>query len=180
MWMVTAIAAPIWAGDWSQFRSGPYEVYTDAGNRARETLLRLEQFRHAGSVEHFDYVVAEGKDSLTGDREVVDLLKERFISHVEVDADAFNDPAKSVAQAVSILNKQARDNEEFFARTLPEVRGSPDTALVPDLIAGGMAAVREAMAAALAVKEAASADVPTPSVKADSREGGAGHELVRG
>ena len=73
-----------------------------------------------------------------------------------------------------------QDNEEFFARTLPEVRGSPDTALVPDLIAGGMAAVREAMAAALAAKEAASADVPTPSVKADSREGGAGHELVRG
>lgn len=149
--------------------------------RIRERIQQLiEQFRHAGSVEHFDYVVAEGKDSLTGDREVVDLLKERFISHVEVDADAFNDPAKSVAQAVSILNKQSRDNEEFFARTLPEVQGSPDTALVPDLIAGGMAAVREAMAAALAAKEAASADVSTQGVKADSREEGAGHELVRG
>jgi hypothetical protein len=151
--------------------------------RIRERIrLLIEQFRRAGSVEHFDYVVAEGRDSLTGDREVVDLLRERFISHVEVDADAFNDPAKSVAQAVSILNKQARDNEAFFARTLPEVQGPPDNGSVPELTPGGMAAVREAMAAALAVKETSPDGEPEPADKMGSRDnrGGAGHELVRG
>lgn len=33
---------------WVQFRSGPFEVFTDAGARAgRETLMRFEQFRNA-------------------------------------------------------------------------------------------------------------------------------------
>ena len=32
---------------WLQFRSGPFEVFTDAGARAgRETLVRFEEFRH--------------------------------------------------------------------------------------------------------------------------------------
>ncbi|MFJ4210623.1 hypothetical protein ACIPY2_19385 [Paenarthrobacter sp. NPDC089675] len=142
--------------------------------RIRERIQQLiDLFRRAGSVEHFDYVVAEGKDSLTGEREVVDLLKERFVSHIEVDADVFNDPAKSVAEAVSILNKQARDNEAFFARTLPEIKGAPDNSAVPDVVAAGAAAVRDA--AAVEVRE--QADTDTPDV-ADS-QGGAGHELVR-
>lgn len=133
--------------------------------RIRDRIQQLiDLFRRAGSVEHFDYVVAEGKDSLTGDREVVDLLKERFISHIEVDADAFNDPARSVAEAVSILNKQATDNEGFFARTLPETRGAPDNGSVPDIVAGGVAAIRAAMAQASDAQE---------------KQGGASHELVR-
>jgi hypothetical protein len=45
--LAAALWLPLAAAEWSQFRSGPYEVYTDAGNRARETLLALEQFRHA-------------------------------------------------------------------------------------------------------------------------------------
>jgi len=33
---------------WIKFTSGPFEVFTDAGTRAgRETLVRLEEFRHA-------------------------------------------------------------------------------------------------------------------------------------
>ncbi|MFE4195664.1 hypothetical protein ACFRJ9_07360 [Paenarthrobacter sp. NPDC056912] len=135
--------------------------------RIRDRIQQLiDLFRRAGSVEHFDYVVAEGKDSLTGDREVVDLLKERFISHVEVDADVFNDPRKSVAEAIAILNRQARDNEAFFERTLPAITGSADSAQVPEIVAGGMAAVRGAMAAA--------------AEDALEKQGGAGHELVRG
>ncbi|MFC8041047.1 hypothetical protein ACFUOZ_16965 [Paenarthrobacter sp. NPDC057355] len=129
----------------------------------RERIQRLiDLFREAGSVEHFDYVVAEGKDSLTGDREVVDLLKERFISHIEVDPDVFNDPGKSAAEAIANLNKQARDNEAFFARTLPDTKGTADSGLVPDLVAGGMATVRAALIAATEPND------------------GAGHELVRG
>jgi hypothetical protein len=129
----------------------------------------IDLFRQAGSVEHFDYVVAEGKDSLTGDREVVDLLKERFISHIEVDPDVFNDPQKSTAEAIAILNKQARDNEPFFARTLPDVKGTADSSLVPDLVAGGMATVRAALAAAVVRAEGAG-----------EPQDGSGHELVRG
>jgi len=141
--------------------------------RIRDRIQQLiDLFRRAGSVEHFDYVVAEGKDSLTGDREVVDLLKERFISHVEVDPDVFNDPQKSVAEAIAILNKQARDNEAFFARTLPDLKGPPDAGIVPDLVSGGMSAMRAALA------DAESPDVESPDVEEEA--GGAGHELVRG
>ncbi|MGO4432543.1 hypothetical protein AB4Y88_04345 [Paenarthrobacter sp. RAF9] len=141
--------------------------------RIRDRIQQLiDLFRRAGSVEHFDYVVAEGKDSLTGDREVVDLLKERFISHVEVDPDVFNDPQKSVAEAIVILNKQARDNEPFFARTLPDLKGPADAGLVPDLVSGGLAAMR----AALADVESREAESPD----AEEKAGGAGHELVRG
>jgi len=142
--------------------------------RIRDRIQQLiDLFRSAGSVEHFDYVVAEGKDSLTGDREVVDLLKERFISHIEVDADVFNDPQKSTAEAIVILNKQATDNEAFFARTLPEIKGPADSSLVPDIVAGGMATVRAALLAAVESKE--QADQGT-----GQSQGGAGHELVRG
>lgn len=117
--------------------------------RIRERIQRLiELFRGSASVEHFDHVVAEGKDSLTGDREVVDLLKERFVSHIDVDPDTFNDPRKSSAAAIAILNKQAKDNEAFFARTLPDVAGTADSALVPDLAGGGLGTVRAALAAA--------------------------------
>ncbi|MEV7607065.1 hypothetical protein AB0N65_16650 [Paenarthrobacter sp. NPDC089322] len=155
--------------------------------RIRERIQQLiHLFRRAGSVEHFDYVVAEGKDSLTGDREVVDLLKERFISHIEVDPDVFNDPRRSTEEAIAILNKQAKDNEAFFARTLPDTKGSPDSGSVPDLVAGGMAAVRAALAAEAKadVKEARS---PGDGIEAagvggaaGGKRGGAGHELVRG
>lgn len=35
-------------GRWIKFTSGPFEVFTDAGDRAgRETMVRLEEFRHA-------------------------------------------------------------------------------------------------------------------------------------
>lgn len=112
--------------------------------RIRDRIQQLiELFRRAGTVEHFDYVVAEGKDSLTGDREVVDLLKERFIAHIEVDADIFNDPAKATAEAVAILIKQAKANAAFFARTLPEIKGAPDADSVPDIVAGGTAAAEK-------------------------------------
>ncbi|WP_347108825.1 hypothetical protein AAHB33_18560 [Paenarthrobacter sp. S56] len=145
--------------------------------RIRERIQQLiDLFRRAGSVEHFDYVVAEGKDSLTGDREVVDLLKERFVSHVEVDADVFNNPAKSVAEAVAILNKQARDNEAFFARTLPEVKGSPDNGSVPDIVPGGMTPIGEALATAVVAAGEPHGSVGT----GETSQGGAGHELVRG
>ncbi len=148
--------------------------------RIRERIQQLiDLFRRAGSVEHFDYVVAEGKDSLTGDREVVDLLKERFISHIEVDPDVFNDPRKSTVEAIAILSKQARDNEAFFARTLPDIRGSADSVPVPDIVAGGMAAVREALAAAVTKEEAAKVK-PAGGKPAEASEGSADHELVRG
>ncbi|WP_245413086.1 hypothetical protein [Arthrobacter celericrescens] len=104
--------------------------------RIRERIQHLiEVFRRAGSMEQFDHVVAEGKNSVSGDREVVDLLKERFISYVDVDADAFNDPARAAAEAVEILRNQAQNHEEFFARTLPEVTGMPDNSVVPRLAA---------------------------------------------
>ncbi|MGP0221999.1 MULTISPECIES: hypothetical protein [unclassified Paenarthrobacter] len=160
---------------------------TEDKQRIRERIQRLiDLFRRSGSVEHFDYVVAEGRDSVNGDREIVDLLKERFVSHVEVESDVLNDPAKSTAQAIAILNRQAKDNEAFLARTLPEVRGSAEPGLVPDLVAGGMAAARELAAREeqAAREVAAREEQPgTPvSVGADSAgtQGGAGHELVRG
>lgn len=153
--------------------------------RIRERIQQLiDLFRRAGSVEHFDYVVAEGKDSLTGDREVIDLLKERFVSHIEVDPDVFNDPRKSTAEAIAILSKQARDNEAFFALTLPDIRGSADSVSVPDIVAGGMAAVREALAAAASKEEPTKAEPasvkPADGKSAQGSEGSADHELVRG
>lgn len=106
--------------------------------RIRDRIQQLiELFRRSGSMEQFDHVVAEGRDSVSGDREVVDLLKERFISYVDVDAGIFNDPARSAAEAVAILRKQAQHHEDFFARTLPAVTGTPDTSVVPTL-AGSM------------------------------------------
>lgn len=151
--------------------------------RIRERIQRLiDMFRRAGSVEQFDYVVAEGKDSITGDRELVDLLKERFIAHVEVNADVFNDPGRSAAEAVAILNKQAQDNEAFFARTLPEITGSADNASVPNVVAGGIAAIA-AQAVAVHVEErqagAAKAGPVRPMARSGGRNG-ADDELVRG
>ncbi|WP_251041332.1 hypothetical protein [Arthrobacter sp. ISL-30] len=101
--------------------------------RIRDRIQQLiDSFRRAGSVEQFDYVVAEGKDSRTGDREVVDLLKERFIAHVDVNADVLNDPSRSTAEAITILGRQARENEAFFRRTLPDITGLPDNSSVPE------------------------------------------------
>lgn len=41
------LAAPLLAGDWVEFKSGPFQVWTDAGNdRARATLNHLEQMRY--------------------------------------------------------------------------------------------------------------------------------------
>ncbi|MNI84122.1 hypothetical protein D3C73_1409940 [compost metagenome] len=119
---------------------------------------------------------------------MVDLLKERFISHIEVDPDVFNDPQKSTAEAIAILNKQARDNEAFFARTLPDIKGSADSGLVPDIVAGGMATVRAALAAAVesaekgghvAASPEAARHVPASHAPGEN-QGGADHELVRG
>ncbi|MGW9413830.1 hypothetical protein [Arthrobacter cupressi] len=116
-----------------------------SGNAQEKQRIRgriqhlIEVFRRSGSIEQFDHVVAEGRDSVSGDREVVDLLKERFISYVDVDAGIFNDPARAAAEAVEILRKQARDHEDFFARTLPEVTGTPDQSVVPALAADPLA-----------------------------------------
>jgi len=120
--------------------------------RIRERIQHLiDVFRRAGSMEQFDHVVAEGKNSISGDREVVDLLRERFISYVDVDAGVFNDPARAAAEAVDILRKQARNHEEFFARTLPDVTGTPDNSVVP------------ALASAIAVEPAERSTAPGPA-----------------
>jgi hypothetical protein len=43
---VALLAVPVWAADWVEYRSGPFHVYSDAGDRAgREALTRLEQLR---------------------------------------------------------------------------------------------------------------------------------------
>ncbi len=34
-------------GHWIKFTSGPFEVFTDAGDHGRETLVRFEEYRHA-------------------------------------------------------------------------------------------------------------------------------------
>jgi len=115
--------------------------------RIRERIQQLiELFRRSGSMEQFDHVMAEGRNSVSGDREVVDLLKERFISYVDVDAGAFNDPVRAAAEAVEILRKQSQNHEDFFARTLPDVKGTPDNSVVP------------ALAAAMSVKQAFAAE----------------------
>ncbi|UVJ39432.1 hypothetical protein [Arthrobacter sp. CJ23] len=140
--------------------------------RIRDRIQQLiELFRRAGSVEHFDYVVAEGKDSVTGEREVVDLLKERFIAHIEVDADTFNDPAKSTAEAVAILNQQAKANQAFFARTLPGTVGAPDVDSIPEIVAGGLAIPGKTGAGT-----AAAGRIPMETA---AEETGADHEPVR-
>jgi hypothetical protein len=114
--------------------------------RIRKRIQRLiDSFRSSASVEQFDYVAAEGKDTLTGDREVVDLLKERFIAQVDVDADVFNDPSRSAAEAIAILARQAQENEAFFRRTLPGITGSPDNSSVSEIIEDGAQAVSAAI-----------------------------------
>jgi len=41
------IAAPVFAADWVEYRSGPFHVFSDAGDRAaRERLTQLEQMRY--------------------------------------------------------------------------------------------------------------------------------------
>jgi hypothetical protein len=47
--LLLALAALAYADDrWIQFHSGPFEVFSDAGQRpARATLVRFEEFRHA-------------------------------------------------------------------------------------------------------------------------------------
>jgi hypothetical protein len=130
-----------------------------SGNAQEKQRIRgriqhlIEVFRRSGSIEQFDHVVAEGRNQVSGDREVVDLLKERFISYVDVDAGVFNDPLRAAAEAVEILHRQARDHEDFFARTLPDVTGTPDDSVGPAFAAAtafeksavGQAAVNQAL-----------------------------------
>ena len=43
----TLLAAPAFAADWVEYRSGPLHVFSDAGDRtARERLTQLEQIRY--------------------------------------------------------------------------------------------------------------------------------------
>ena len=40
------LAAPAFAADWVEYRSGPFHIFSDAGDRAaRERLTQLEQIR---------------------------------------------------------------------------------------------------------------------------------------
>lgn len=149
--------------------------------RIRHRIQQLiDSFRRAGSVEQFDYVVAEGKDSRTGDREVVDLLKERFIAHVDVNADVLNDPSRSTAEAITILGRQARENEAFFRRTLPDITGLPDNSSVAEIIEGGLRA-----AATVAETVPETAETPEITVAEGGKDVrpeagiGASDELVR-
>ncbi|HEY6342354.1 MAG TPA: hypothetical protein VIY49_12745 [Bryobacteraceae bacterium] len=48
-WLLLPIAAAqIWGASWTEYRSGPFHVISDAGDRvARERLTEMEQLRHA-------------------------------------------------------------------------------------------------------------------------------------
>ncbi|MCA4135677.1 hypothetical protein [Arthrobacter sp. M4] len=112
--------------------------------RVRERIQQLiEQFRRSATLEQFDYAVAEGRDSVSGDREIVDLLKDRFIARVEVAADVVNDPQKSTEEAISIFARQSADHDGYFAQCLPAVKGLPEASWVPDLVGYGSSSAPE-------------------------------------
>lgn len=45
--LLILLAVPLWAADWVEYRSGPFHVFSNAGDKAaRERLIELEQLRH--------------------------------------------------------------------------------------------------------------------------------------
>jgi hypothetical protein len=45
---VALLTAPAWGAGWTEYQSGPFHVFSNAGDRAaRERLIELEQLRHA-------------------------------------------------------------------------------------------------------------------------------------
>ncbi|MEY1676099.1 oxidoreductase [Gordonia sp. ABKF26] len=63
--------------------------------------------------------------TIRGQQRTVDLLADRFVEKVDVDADRLADPAESVAYARQVLGKALRDRSDYLSRVVPIVDQTP-------------------------------------------------------
>lgn len=125
-------------GDWVEALDGARQLSHDGMIRIGLTVgLRGDAQFKASFSDHLRSLVSQlrqavGFNELTtarvagqvnGHRQVIDLIHDRFVERVKVDADKLGDPDKSVEHAREVLAKVATGASDYLRDTLPEVTG---------------------------------------------------------
>ncbi|WP_182652483.1 oxidoreductase [Dietzia sp. CQ4] len=99
--------------------------------RIRSRIRTLtNQLRGSGALSEVDS--ARVKGTVRGLSRTVDLMSDRFVEQVEVEADILNDPERSAEYAWSLLVESLRRSAEYLAQVVPPV-GTKASGLRPQL-----------------------------------------------
>lgn len=66
-----------------------------------------------------DLTTAKVAGSVRGNRQVIDLINDKFVERVEVDPDKFGDPERATSHAREVLSSVAERTKDYLQSTLP-------------------------------------------------------------
>lgn len=92
----------------------------------------IDQLRGSGALSEMQSARVTG--TIRGSQRSVDLLADRFVEKVEVEADMLADPEVSVEYAHDLLRGALRDSRDYLAEAVPEVDSAGRSGLRPQFI----------------------------------------------
>lgn len=109
-----------------------------AARQARTTKIRdlVDRLRGRSpdQLGHFSRVKVHGTQPGTKNPITVDLLNQKFVAQVEVDAVTLFDAERAAPAARAVIDEQWRTNREFLTDSTPPVDGDGDSRLVGDFV----------------------------------------------
>lgn len=109
-----------------------------AARQARTSKIRelvdLIRGRDQDQMSHFNRVKVHGTEPGTKNPITVDLLNQKFVAHVEVDAETLSDAERAAPAAMTVIDQEWRTNRDFLTDSTPAVDGDGDSDLVGPLV----------------------------------------------
>ena len=84
-------------------------------------LVDLIRSRSQDQMGHFSRVKVQGTESGTKNPITVDLLNQKFVARVEVDAETLSDAERAAPAAMEVISEQWRTNRAFLINSTPPV-----------------------------------------------------------
>jgi hypothetical protein len=110
-------------------RSGDAAARQARTNKIRG-LVDLLRGRDQDQMGHFNRVKVVGTEPGTKNPITVDLLNQKFVAHVEVDAEILFDAERAAPAASAVIDAQWRANRQFLTDSTPAVTADGGTSLV--------------------------------------------------
>lgn len=102
-------------------------------NKVRDLVDRLRG-RSPDQLGHFSRVKVHGTQPGTKNPITVDLLNQKFVAQVEVDAETLFDAERAAPAARAVIVEQWRTNRDFLTASTPPVDGDGNASLVGEFV----------------------------------------------
>jgi hypothetical protein len=114
-------------------RTGDAAAKQAKTNRIR-TLVDLLLNRSQDQMGHFNRAKVYGTEPGTKNPITVDLLNQKFVAKVDVDAEALADPDEAASAAMTVIDDEWEVHRKYLEDSTPPVEGTVDPSLVGSFV----------------------------------------------